>query len=441
MTELIVYTDGGSKAPNGNGGPGWSGWGVHIATPDNVYNHWGSIPGESTNNIAEIVAATKGIQLAINLKPDSMIVRTDSTYVLKGVKKYLSKWSKNGWLLADGSPVKNKEYWIDLMAVMAASKTAGIDFNMEWVKGHRNSEGNIQADLNATKGRLLTENGHHGHSFEECDVPKAKPKTADYSRLFSRKCWYFMNDRPEPYLSKDGRIVYHCCNMTSLDLAGKPVSDAAQTVIFAKEENKILESLRTYVTARQRGKAEIIIAALDTIYTPAVFKELSTNGGMHFTYKDGATLLTTGEKLTVEASPPGKAFSLIDLLGNLEELLEKYVAGKMSRKHCITDITDEIYVPVKKKVKLRPEIGPTDTTLTLPVDYNTKTPEMAELIMVLGIDLPTRNALNRLATVDTKVKVITWPESRNGFRYATVIETADDVSIWVGSYSNLRVMG
>ncbi len=79
---------------------------------------------------------------------------------------------------------------------------------------------------------------------------------------------------------------------------------------------------------------------------------------MHFTYKDGATLLTTGEKLTVEASPPGKAFSLIDLLGNLEELLEKYVAGKMSRKHCITDITDEIYVPVKKKVKLRPEIGP-----------------------------------------------------------------------------------
>ncbi len=66
---------------------------------------------------------------------------------------------------------------------------------------------------------------------------------------------------------------------------------------------------------------------------------------------------------------------------------------------------------------------------------------MAELIMVLGIDLPTRNALNRLATVDTKVKVITWPESRNGFRYATVIETADDVSIWVGSYSNLRVMG
>ena len=45
-----------------------------------------------------------------------------------------------------------------------------------------------------------------------------------------------------------------------------------------------------------------------------------------------------------------------------------------------------------------------------------------------------------IASESVKVRVITWPESAHAIRYAVVVETADDVGIWSGIYSNLLLL-
>ena len=145
---IIAYTDG---ACSGNPGPG--GWGLYFKAE----NEKGEILKENkfygneihtTNNRMELIGAIKAIEKLNQKKGVSLTIRTDSTYVRKGITEWLSNWKKNNWLKSDKKPVENKDLWEQLDKIVSKHSV-----NWEWVKGHSGEKGNEIADALARKGR------------------------------------------------------------------------------------------------------------------------------------------------------------------------------------------------------------------------------------------------------------------------------------------------
>ena len=145
---IIAYTDG---ACSGNPGPG--GWGLYFKAE----NEKGEILKENkfygneihtTNNRMELIGAIKAIEKLNQKKGVSLTIRTDSTYVRKGITEWLSNWKKNNWLKSDKKPVENKDLWEQLDKIVSKHSV-----NWEWVKGHSGEQGNEIADALARKGR------------------------------------------------------------------------------------------------------------------------------------------------------------------------------------------------------------------------------------------------------------------------------------------------
>jgi len=139
VKEVVIYTDG---ACRGNPGPG--GWGVWLQSGSNTKELCGG-EANTTNNKMELRAAIEGLN-ALNRKC-SVVLYTDSTYVLKGITEWLPNWKKRNWKTASKKPVQNADLW---QALDKASQQHEIDWR--WVKGHSGDPGNEKADELANRG-------------------------------------------------------------------------------------------------------------------------------------------------------------------------------------------------------------------------------------------------------------------------------------------------
>ncbi len=101
--------------------------------------------GDTTNNRMELTAAIE----ALNALKDSssVILHTDSKYVMDGINDWMPNWKKRGWKTSAKKPVKNKDLWQALDAAVARHE---VDWR--WVKGHNGNAGNEMADELANKG-------------------------------------------------------------------------------------------------------------------------------------------------------------------------------------------------------------------------------------------------------------------------------------------------
>ena len=134
-----MYTDGACR-----GNPGKGGWGVLLrfgAAEKTLYG------GEAltTNNRMELTAVIKGLE-ALN-KPCSVLVTTDSKYVLSGMTEWMPNWKKRNWKTASKKPVLNVDLWQQLDAQVQQH-----DVSWEWVKGHSGHPENELADQLAYQG-------------------------------------------------------------------------------------------------------------------------------------------------------------------------------------------------------------------------------------------------------------------------------------------------
>ena len=136
---ITIYTDG---ACSGNPGPG--GWGVLILEDGGERELYGG-EAATTNNRMEMLAAIEGLTAV----PDDadIILYTDSQYVKNGITQWISGWKRNGWKTASKKPVKNKDLWQRLDALVEERK---VDWR--WVKGHDGDPGNERADELARRG-------------------------------------------------------------------------------------------------------------------------------------------------------------------------------------------------------------------------------------------------------------------------------------------------
>jgi ribonuclease HI len=131
--QVEIFTDG---ACSGNPGPG--GWGAILRAGAQEKELSG---GEraTTNNRMELMAAIKALEALKSAS--SVVLHTDSRYVMDGLTRWLPRWKANGWKTADKKPVKNDDLWRALDEAVARHT---VDWR--WVAGHSGHPENERAD-------------------------------------------------------------------------------------------------------------------------------------------------------------------------------------------------------------------------------------------------------------------------------------------------------
>jgi len=134
-----AWTDG---ACRGNPGPG--GWGALLRYDGHEKRLCGG-ERETTNNRMELMAAIMALESLT--RPCTVVLTTDSTYVMKGLTEWMPNWKKRGWKTAAKKPVKNVDLW---QRLDTAAQRHQVQW--KWVKGHSGHDENEIADELANQG-------------------------------------------------------------------------------------------------------------------------------------------------------------------------------------------------------------------------------------------------------------------------------------------------
>ena len=137
---LELWTDG---ACSGNPGPG--GWAAILIArhPDGTIAKQLELSGgdpATTNNRMELQAVIEGLRAL--REPSAVAIHIDSSYVMDAiVKRWHEGWVKRGWKTAAKQPVKNRELWEALLALVERH-------TVTWTKvpGHAGVELNERCD-------------------------------------------------------------------------------------------------------------------------------------------------------------------------------------------------------------------------------------------------------------------------------------------------------
>ncbi len=148
IISVTCFVDGASK---GNPGPG--GWGAVciFERSDKVFliQELGASAAHTTNNKMELSAVIctldflKNLQKMAKLSDFSIMIASDSTYVVNGSTQWLDGWKRKGWRTASKDPVLNQELWEQIDGY---KEHFGSRLSFSKVKGHAGHEHNERAD-------------------------------------------------------------------------------------------------------------------------------------------------------------------------------------------------------------------------------------------------------------------------------------------------------
>lgn len=130
---IVIYTDGSCI---GNPGPG--GYGVVLL----FEKHRKELTGGfrlTTNNRMELTACIAGLQ-TLKVK-SSVILYSDSKYVVDSVSNWARRWRANRWIKKGRQPVENADLWKQLLDLCDKH-----DVQFVWVAGHAGNPGNERCD-------------------------------------------------------------------------------------------------------------------------------------------------------------------------------------------------------------------------------------------------------------------------------------------------------
>lgn len=422
---------------------------IQVVTPVKYLDGYGSLIPISTNNIAELTAATNALRYAIAHGVKDLLLLTDSNYVIKGLT-YCDNWEAQGWRRRDGEPVANVEEWIELLKLARQLRAAGCNVQLEWVQGHSGDFGNNLVDAYASRSIIA---GRKGLAVDEHKITDAKgywSNKVSYNKLLNHPYWYFNTHVGGPLKSPDGRVVYFVGDHgTEDEFIGKKVSEAGFAVLYCKESDPVLDCLAAYQDELDKGEfSNVIVGRLSNILSAANYADIQSNGTnfLHTpNYGRNDICTATDVLLTRELRPPLTAFRLAENLSTLEEVLRNHLGAEQSISLVKTDITSLFYAEDKTAKKPVTKLAPTITTATKKLDvvvaYDTGVKKGEFKIPVtFGLDVGIRNLMSGIAEQSPTVTVVTWRESDQAFRYGIVIETTDDVGIWASIYSNICLL-
>ena len=470
----VVYTDGGCRPSKGFGGWGFHGYVYSDQEPKkgsgNPRQHltnegyvpkansdeiklpevkpmyyldgYGSFPNEVTNNIAEITAASRAVDYLCKYDLKKVDILTDSEQVIKASTNWIDIWKSNNWIKSDGMPVANRDHWEILDKNIQNLKGKGTQVNFRWVKGHVGHDGNERADQYATMGVLNSIDGNVRSEINQTPADGYWSNTHDRNHFITHKCVYFISREDtiipgEYYMGNHGRDD---------ELLAKRAADGCYAYVRVKEPDPVIEMARMKQIKVCKGNEHIFILKLGKLFSREVYNDLMTFGDVCL-YKKNTNPNQRGylnlyyldkEVVTEHLYPPLIAIRAIEAVNVLKGLLMSWEQND-DINICSTDITDQFYeLDEKKTNRLKKEFVSGFNGFKVKALNFTGNSDDVELC--LGIDCPSRNALKRIEKDSPVVTVITWKESADMYRYATIVKSKDDIGIWAGMYSNMRLV-
>ncbi|QPC64351.1 hypothetical protein HYE67_006582 [Fusarium culmorum] len=188
-SKLLLYTDG--SCLNNGQSDARGGWSVSFGTEDpligspvasGILENMGPFGDRerATSNRAELRAVIAALRLSDWRKEGfaSVVVATDSTYVLSGATKWAKIWVSKGWRLHDGKPVKNKDLWELLLGEVERWDNEGVEVCLLNIPRHLNQEADKAAKMASATKPEKTE--FTDVTLESIRTLAAKPKLQPY---------------------------------------------------------------------------------------------------------------------------------------------------------------------------------------------------------------------------------------------------------------------
>lgn len=109
------------------------------------------LPGSrQTNQRAELTAMLRALEIAPRNRHVTII--TDSKYSIDCVTVWYINWRRNGWQTSTRKPVENRDIIENVLSKIEERNAFGVKTLFEWIKGHANHAGNVEADRLAQDG-------------------------------------------------------------------------------------------------------------------------------------------------------------------------------------------------------------------------------------------------------------------------------------------------
>lgn len=135
-----IYCDGGAR-PN----PGKAGFGVVELNDKELVSAHMETYEYSTNNIMELKAFYKALQIAAQYYPKECIIYIDSAYAMNCILSWAFTWKLNGWRTSKNEPVMNKEL-IEEIYSYYIKNFSFFQPKVEKIRGHKGIIGNELVD-------------------------------------------------------------------------------------------------------------------------------------------------------------------------------------------------------------------------------------------------------------------------------------------------------
>lgn len=420
--------------------------------PLEFYDFCGSDAAISTNNKAELLAFVRSVEHVKDKDFQSILIRTDSDYLCKGINEWSKSWERNNWRKQDGKEVPNSIIWKQILVLVKYLKDQGKQFEIKWIKAHNGHKGNEEADQLAVIGMLHSTHGDYKDHYLICPAKDYTKSEVERHPFISFRRMYFnsVNEFNKPghyYISDPGVGDY---------VVGKRNPDAGFSVVRLTNPDLNIEAIRNKQCKVADNANAICMIRLDAVYSPKINKMLQ-NYGEHCVLRGRRDLLdlicVDNTPVTAEMNPTGLSLRAIEAFNYLEEMLDRYLLLKEigfdhpSNKFNLKshEVTNEFYDLVSKKVrkeevtsyilKAEHKMGLNNTYLTVKELVNDKLQEI-RLPIVYGTDILPRNNLKKLESEAPAINVITWRESMGTLRYATIVDCAAGVGIWSNFFAD-----
>jgi ribonuclease HI len=393
-----------------------------------------------TNNYAEVYAVYSLLEYLVknNLFFKSILIYSDSTYVVSSVMERLDVWKNNDWKKVDGKSIAEPDLWQKVSEYLDTLRSNGCSIKLEWIKGHSGNLGNELANFGANIAR----NDSHRNQYDNF-IQVVKGEDYFNTKVDIHPLICFNNLIVN--LSKNNKI--YCQYNTDLpdNLVGKINRKSSYSIVILN--NKEIRAIDNVINLLHRMKSydSINFIKMDKIRNKKYYSRL-----VHFPYtsvitkKNSNTLVfMDNEVLSPEINPPGLLINALETYDVLLDILTPNLDFK-SNVDSYVDITNYFYnvdVDKKQKVKyvLKNEFSVGQKNLILDININSDV-GMVGVPVVLGLDLPERNVLKKLESYDPTIWILFRFTSNQCFEYYFVIETIDAISIWQNKSSSRIVL-
>lgn len=405
---------------------------------------------EGTNNKGEVSALLSCLKNFSEDIPSKLHVLTDSEYVKKGITEWCSNWERSNWTKLDGLPITNQSEWKETYYLLKDLKNKGLEFSIEWVRGHNDILGNVQADVLSVIGMNYSTDRRLINS-------KTVVPAKDYWKSEIEK-HPFINFKRVYFNSVDKFNIagqYFQADPGGSDFTiGKRIPETGFAIVKLKEPDFVLESVKRKQFDIAGEINAIVMMKLDRIYSKEIYPYIREYGGYSLLDSRGNLNVNFIDRkpVTIEMNPAGLSMRAVETFNHLEEILNDYITfredGDLSNRvrfNNAHDITDRFYDIETKEVRketvtkhiLKKEfgVGFRDLIIEVKEEYLGQ-PLAVKVPLLLGVDLLPRNNLKKLEDESPKVYLITWKDSENTIRYATVIECESGVGIWSNYFAD-----